>query len=554
MTSLLKRSFSAGIALAALAVPTLSVWSAAPASAASPVSFDIVINEVEANGGVPGDWIELFNKGTAAVDISGWQMIDNQDVPTASHPAYVFPTGTTIAAGGYLALDQLGAGNSTFNYGLGSGADSVRLFVGPTNLVLDPTSTIIDQFAWTSAATTTWGRCANGTGPFVVQPAGVPATTSATKGAANSCTGGGGGGGPTPVVTWPGSAAVTNQSTYIFGGNLSGLDYEPSGGATTGVLWGARNGPGALFRLLFNGTNWVPDSGDWANGKLLRYTDGLGNVDAEGVTMLGTSSAGGIFIASERDNNFSGTSRNSILRYNQNDAGTNLTATNDWNITADIPANGANLGLEAITFIPDSFLTSKGFFDEAKGQVYNPADYPTHQGGLFFVGVEQTGTIYAYELDQVGNGFSKVATIASGFPGVMDLQFDNDLGDLWVVCDDTCTGRTSILRINAAGRFVTNAVLTFERPATMPNTNNEGFAIAPATLCVGGFKPTYWSDDNELGGVSVRAGTLPCAVLAAGPDPVVPEFPITVLPVLLLAGIGGGWTLLRRRRLALALV
>jgi hypothetical protein len=549
----LKRLLHMGVALAALMVLAISVWSATPASAAGPVSFDVVISEVEANGGVPGDWIELYNKGTAAVDISGWKLIDNQDVPTASHPAYVFPPGTTIPSGGYLALDQLAGAVGTFNYGLGSGADSVRLFVNNVNdLVLDTVnSTVIDQYAWTSAATTTWGRCPNGTGPFVVQPAGVPATTSATKGAANGCSGtggGGGGGGTTTAVTWPGSPTVTNQSTYIFGTNLSGLDYEPSGSTAPGVLWAARNGAGALFRLTFNGTNWVPDSGDWANGKLLRYTDGTGDVDAEGVTMLGTSSAGGIFIASERNNAANTISRNSILRYNPNDTGTSLTATNDWNITADIPANGANLGLEGITFIPDSFLTSKGFFDETKGHVYNPAEYPAHNGGLFFVGVEQVGTIYAYELDQVGNGFSKVATISSGFPSVMDLQFDNDLQDLWAVCDDTCTGRTSILRINSAGKFVTNSALTFERPATMPNTNNEGFAIAPAALCVGGFKPAYWSDDNEQAGVSVRAGTVPCVALAGGPDPVVSEFPIAVLPVLMLVAFGGAYLLLRRKR------
>ena len=44
--------------------------------------------------------------------------------------------------------------------------------------------------------------------------------------------------------------------------------------------------------------------------------------------------------------------------------------------------------------------------------------------------------MYAYALDQAGTTFHRVATISSGFVGVMDLQYDRDLGRLWAVCDD----------------------------------------------------------------------------------------------------------------------
>ncbi len=66
--------------------------------------------------------------------------------------------------------------------------------------------------------------------------------------------------------------------------------------------------------------------------------------------------------------------------------------------------------------MPDSYLTSKGFVDEKTGAAYKPADYPNHGDGLFFVGVEGNGSVYAYALDQNGTDFTKVATIASGFP------------------------------------------------------------------------------------------------------------------------------------------
>jgi hypothetical protein len=58
----------------------------------------------------------------------------------------------------------------------------------------------------------------------------------------------------------------------VFGSNMSGLTYEPSESALPGVLWAARNGPGTVFRLIWDGTIWTPDStNDWGTGKALRH-------------------------------------------------------------------------------------------------------------------------------------------------------------------------------------------------------------------------------------------------------------------------------------------
>jgi hypothetical protein len=84
-----------------------------------------------------------------------------------------------------------------------------------------------------------------------------------------------------------------------------------------------------------------------------------------------------------------GISRNSILRFDPAATSTTLTATNEWNFTTR-PVTGANLGIEAITWIPDTFRVSKGFFDESKGNTYSPAEYPNHGTGLFFVGLKRT--------------------------------------------------------------------------------------------------------------------------------------------------------------------
>lgn len=454
--------------------------------AANDCSISAKINEVESNGGTPGDWVELINTGPATVDLAGYVVKDNDD----TH-AYTLPAGSTVAPGGFLIIEE-----AALNFGLG-GDDAVRLYApGGT--------TPVDQYAWTAHAAITYGRCPDGTGVFA-------ATTASTKAAANTCT-------PTgPVVSpWPGTGTVTTvDGTSVFGSNLSGLTYEGAAGGNPAVLWAVQNGPGTLYRLVWNGTIWTQDASDgWATGKPLRYTNGTGNPDSEGTTYAAAGSFNGIYVSTERNNDASTISRNSILRFDPLAPGTTLTATNDWNITADLPVVGANLGIEAITWVPDAYLTANGFFDEKAGHLYNPAEYANHAGGIFFVGVEANGIVYAYALNHTDNTFTRVATITTGFPGVMGMEYDHELNYLWVTCDDGCGGKSLTLEIDTGaasptkGKFVVTH--TFDRPATMPNINNEGFAIAPQSECAAGQKFVFWSDDGETGGHSIRRATVPC--------------------------------------------
>jgi uncharacterized protein (TIGR03437 family) len=447
--------------------------------AANDCGNPVRINEVESDGGTPGDWVELFNPSSASVDVSGFLIRDNDDTHT-----YTIPAGTAIPAAGYLVIEE-----ATLGFSLDA-ADSARFFAS--------TGALVDSYTWTAHAAASFGRCPNGTGAFA-------ATTASTKGASNACAG------DVTFTAWPGAAAVQPAGpTGVFNGNLSGLVYEASGAATPGVLWGARNGPGSIFRLVWNGTIWTPDTANgWTAGKTLRYPNGTGDPDAEGITFTAAGPSAGLFVSTERDNAISTTSRLSILRFDPAANGTTLTATHEWNLTADLPPVGANLGLEGITWVPDSFLVSRNFLDESKNRAYNPADYPNHGTGLFFVGVEATGMVYAYALDQAGTAFTRIASINTGLAGVMDLQFDRDLNDLWAVCDNTCQGRSVVLRIDASGKFT--VARRFERPSAMPDLNNEGFAIAPAALCVANLKPVFWADDGETGGQAIRSGSLNCS-------------------------------------------
>jgi hypothetical protein len=449
--------------------------------AANDCSIPIKINEIESSGGNPGDWVELFNPGLIAFDLGGFVFRDSND-----GNSYTIPALTSIAGNGYYLLEE-----AAFGFGLGS-ADSARLFAADG-------TTLIDSYTWTSHAASTYGRCPNGTGAFTT-------TDSVTKGTANVCPG------DVIVLPWPGSADVTIASgANVFGTNLSGLTQEPSGNVNPGVLWAVRNDPGTLYRLLWNGTIWTPDTNnDWSSGKALRYPGGTGNPDAEGVTLAATV-ADGIYVSTERDG--SGASRNAILRFDVAAVGTTLNAVNDWNITAALPVVGANAGIEAVTWVPDAFLTARGFFDTSKNHTYVPGEYPSHGTGLFIVGLEANGSLYAFALNHADNTSTLITTIFSGFSGVMGLEFDRELNYLWAVCDNNCSGRSAVLEINGLGQFVVTR--TFDRPANMPNLNNEGFALAAQAECTGGQKPVYWADDDQTGGFSIRRGTLTCTAFAA---------------------------------------
>ncbi|MDX3070853.1 lamin tail domain-containing protein [Streptomyces sp. MI02-7b] len=447
---------------------------ATPAHAAP--ADDIRINEVVTTGDV-NDSIELYNKGTGTVDISGWILKDDN-----KSSKYKIASGTSLAPGGFRAFDVHDA------FGLGSD-DQARLYLADG-------STLVDSFSWDDHSDPSWSRCPDGTGAF--------GEAELTLGAANDCgTGGGGGEGGTSPVAWPGSGSVaTADASNVFGSDLSGLYQEG------GVLWGAQNS-GTLWRLLPNGSGgWKPDTANgWTTGKKLRFPGGSGTPDSEGVTVTGAGAAGGVFVASERNGDSSGTSRLSVLRYDVSGTSTTLTATKEWNLTSGLPSVGSNLGFEAVTWVPDTTLTAAGFKDESTGAAYDPNRYGTHSGGVFFVGVEGTGMIYGYVLQDAGT-FTRVASVSSGMAGVMELQWEPQASRLWVVCDDTCGGRHRTMRVDASGVFATTAV--YNRPSGMADINNEGFSVAPAAECVSGSKPVYWADDSNTSGHALRRGTITC--------------------------------------------
>lgn len=316
-----------------------------------------------------------------------------------------------------------------------------------------------------------------------------------------------------PLVPWPGPDEVGSvDAGGVFEENLSGLTYESvSDGSQPGVLWAVRNGPSNLYRLGWDQGHWtVRPDGTWT----LRYPDGTGVPDAEGVTRVDSGPWAGLYVSTERNNEAWDQSRNSVLRFDPDSGGQDgeLVATHEWNLTPSLPPNGPNLGIEGIAWISDEALVEAGFVDPRSGAPYAPgqgtAGAADTGGGLFVVGIEGTGQLHLVALDHVTGEHIRIADVNTGLGSVMGLFHDGELGELWAACDEVCRGRIAILRIGEDGHFRVDRVL--ERPAGMPDLNNEGIALAPLAECRGGTRPVYWTDDDETNGHSIRRGSVHC--------------------------------------------
>ncbi|MGN6127817.1 MAG: lamin tail domain-containing protein [Humibacter sp.] len=495
----------------------------------------VKINEVSSDS----DNYELVNTGDTAIDVSTWTQTDSGHAPGPIDA----PNGTTVPAHGYLVLAS--------NQGLSAGGDAVRLYLADG-------TTLVDQVSWgdNDAEPGTWSSCPDAADTFVhtatssfgesnatacageiIPPSTpdnggqVPCQTEAPSGSGPAIPGG---------VVWPGSQdwkVADNECEFVTplsGQDVSGLDIDP---ATPNVMWAAKN-KSHIYRLVKDGDLWVPDTANgWSSGKDIVFPSGSGQPDAEGISV---GPDGYLYVTTERDNTASGVPLDSVLRVDPNEQGAVLHPTTQWVLTGDLAdaidisgSADSNLGFEGITWVPDSYLTKNGFVDQSTHKAYDPADYPGHGNGLYFLALEKNGHLYAYALNSDGT-FHRIAAIDTGMPAIADTQWDPDAQRVWAVADNTSAGSTTLLGIDTTGSFVVDKI--YNRPTGLPDYNLEGFALEPNTTCVDGQKGVIRSDDGNNGGHSLWAGTIDCDLklgpqgpgTPAGTTPAVTATPSTV--------------------------
>ena len=145
---------------------------------------DLVINEIVTSNitsntdedGTPQDWIELFNKGTVAINLSGFGLSD--DVAVLNK--WVFPN-VTIGAGQYLLIwasdkNRSVPGNPLHtNYKISSSGESITLSTSSGNVLDVVPATIIPTDI-------SYGRSPNGNGNFLFFQTITPAAENTSQG------------------------------------------------------------------------------------------------------------------------------------------------------------------------------------------------------------------------------------------------------------------------------------------------------------------------------------------------------------------------------------
>lgn len=114
-----------------------------PGQRFSPCNEAVVVSEINYKSDSKndaGDWVELHNSTSSAINLGGWKFYDNDD-----NAVYTIPKNTTIAASGYLVLassiskfqkiyPNVGNAVGSFSFGLNASGEVLRLFDSMGNL------------------------------------------------------------------------------------------------------------------------------------------------------------------------------------------------------------------------------------------------------------------------------------------------------------------------------------------------------------------------------------------------------------------------------------
>lgn len=263
---------------------------------------------------------------------------------------------------------------------------------------------------------------------------------------------------PWPAEDWNDAANISDFDSAS-GADLSGAAWNP----VSETLWVCRNGPGGTASKF-----WViadDGTGDYGvqykGGNRGEWT-GLG--DAEGITFVNYSEEI-VYLIIEGEER--------INSYDVSVYGT-LTQIRDWDASAYLPKSGG-LGAEGITFVPDNWLEFAGFSDAAG----NPYTSQNGMGGLMFIGHQNGGRIYVFDLAPDSDTFTFVGAYRTSYSETAGLEFDRSTGLLYI-----WHGDANDLEVTSLDSYIENGErrLTPRGYFDLPgNANIEGIALPPAT-------------------------------------------------------------------------
>ncbi len=283
--------------------------------------------------------------------------------------------------------------------------------------------------------------------------------------------------------------------------NLSGAVWNP----VSRTLWVARNGGPAILWALHDddGDLVLPEGAERTKWR----SEGDRNFgDLEGLTFGRFDRTDTLYLLNERDS--------AIAEWRFQGPGDAVERT-VWDLTADMPAPTSYLGAEGIAFVPDQYLAAQGFRD-ALGE---PATSRFGTGGLFFVGHQDEGLVYVFDLNRGTEEYAFLGTFHTRADETAGLEFDASTGMLWVfhggaalTLEATRVSWTEQTNDDGETRRVFDSVLVYDGPDVPEggSRNLEGFALTGVEDCVDGRRSAFVTTDDGGDHSLIHYRDFPC--------------------------------------------
>ena len=276
---------------------------------------------------------------------------------------------------------------------------------------------------------------------------------------------------PWPAESNGAAVKLTSIDSGLNVANWSGAFWNPD----TRTLWLVCNNPGSFWALVEDGlgsfkvaTNAAGEKAKWSPGGDL---EGICQADLGAQAIFAMDENG--FIREYDVSQFSATNQ-----------------THYWNIRA-VCTNTVNSGGEGIAFVPDEYLRRQGFRD-AGGNLYVSTN---GMGGLTFVGYQQDGYVYAFDLNRALNTYGYVGRYKTGWAETADLEFDRAGGKL-LIWHNTGSNFLEMVEL----RSIVDGADRRLRPLAEyvgPRTGNlEGLALVPSSATNDSGGCILTDDDN----------------------------------------------------------
>lgn len=303
-----------------------------------------------------------------------------------------------------------------------------------------------------------------------------------------------------PIVAWPAESwsSATNL-TPVAGPGTNDFHLDLSGAfwnTTTRRLWVCRNGPAAssskVWCLRENGTGgFVVDTKPGAGSPNAGRAEWTGFGDAEALTQADLSSDT-LFVMAEGDE---------VIRQYDLSVGGVVSLVRQFNTTPHLPVSGGH-GSEGLTFVPNGHLINAGFVGPSRAPVVGVRGF----GGLFLVGHQNGGRVYAFDLSATSSAFTFVGSFATTTTELKDLVFDRSLGRLYLLHGNKTVEVATLASTQVGADRRLNTIEQYTAiPGAPSGANIEGLAITSTDdgTGIGGRKRSLFLTNDDGGATSL---------------------------------------------------